>query len=372
MAVYIHIPFCKQLCAYCDFYFSVSLQRKEQMLNCLVKEMELKSQINTQQKSSTLYFGGGTPSVFSISYLKQLSEKAIDLFFAKFPEEFTIEANPDDLDETYLRGLKSIGVNRLSIGIQSFIDRDLKKMNRRHSAKQAFKSVEMAQQIGFNNISIDLIYGFPNMSINEWEYNLKSAISLGVQHVSAYHLSIESRSVFGKLAEKGLISPVDEDTSAKQYELLENELNNAGFTHYEISNFSLPGFASKHNSAYWTKQPYMGIGPSAHSYNGFYTRQSNVSNNIKYIESINNGIIPETVETLSETEYYNESIITAFRTNTGISLDMISAQFREKFLAKAEKHIKNGTVINHNCSYSIKPQYFLVSDNIISDFIVTG
>jgi len=369
--LYIHIPFCKQLCSYCDFYFSVSFQRKAEMLNCIIKEMEIRAedeQLEDNKEPYTLYFGGGTPTVYHADELKKLSDKAISLFFPDFPVEWTIEANPDDLTPDYLHRLANLGVNRLSIGIQSFIDRDLKVMRRRHNAKQAAESVKRAMDAGFNNISIDLIYGFPGMSQEEWEYNLDCAIALNVKHISAYHLSIENKTILGKMTAKGDLFPVDDEQSDLQYKLLEDKLQKAGFLHYEISNFALPDCFSRHNSAYWNKQQYIGIGPSAHSYDGNITRKNNVANNIKYIESIKNGIVPEEIETLSEKDCYNELLITSLRTSAGIDLKNIPERYRADFLKTVSKYLTSGRII-YDGKYKIPSKYFLISDSIISSMI---
>ncbi|MDR1169954.1 MAG: radical SAM family heme chaperone HemW [Prevotellaceae bacterium] len=371
--LYIHIPFCKQLCSYCDFYFSVSLARTAEMLNCMMKEMDIRAskgeQLYGTPEPCTLYFGGGTPTVYRAGELKRLSEKAVSLFFPQSPSEWTVEANPDDLTEDYLRQLAETGVNRLSIGIQSFIDRDLQAMRRRHSARQAAESVRRAKGAGFGNISIDLIYGFPGMSLKEWEYCLDRALELNVEHISAYHLSIESKTVLGKLRDRGEFSPVDDRLSDLQYKMLERKLQDAGYVHYEISNFALPGFFSRHNSAYWNRGQYIGIGPSAHSYDGKCTRKSNVANNIRYIESISRGVVPETVETLSEKDIYNESLITSLRTAHGLDLNTVPEIFRAGFLKKAARYLNSGRMTYTGRYYAIPSQYFLISDSIISDFI---
>jgi oxygen-independent coproporphyrinogen-3 oxidase len=316
----------------------------------------------------TLYFGGGTPTIYRVDELKRLSDKAISLFFPTFPLEWTVEANPDDLTDDYLRQLFGFGINRLSIGIQSFIDRDLQVMRRRHSACQAVESVHRAKNAGFSNISIDLIYGFPGMSLKEWEYNLDRAVELDIQHISAYHLSIENRTVLGKMRDKGTFRPIDDEMSDLQYKMLEKKLRDAGFVHYEISNFALPGFFSRHNSAYWNKQQYIGTGPSAHSYDGNITRKNNVANNIRYIESIKQGIVPEEIEILSEKDVYNETLITSLRTMSGLDLNAIPETFRAGFLEKAAKYLQSGRLV-YDGRYAIPSQYFLISDSIISDFI---
>jgi oxygen-independent coproporphyrinogen-3 oxidase len=330
--------------------------------------MEIKASKGELLKDSkepyTLYFGGGTPTVYSAGELKKLSDKAVSLFFPAFPVEWTVEANPDDLTADCLHQLADVGVNRLSIGVQSFIDRDLQIMRRRHSAQQAIESVERARNAGFDNIGIDLIYGFPGMDLKEWEYNLDRAIDLNVKHISAYHLSIENKTIIGKMRDKGEFHPVDDELSDLQYQMLENKLRDAGYLHYEISNFALPGFFSRHNSAYWNKQQYIGIGPSAHSYDGDFTRKNNVANNIKYIESIKKVTVPEEIEILSEKDVYNETLIFALRTANGLDLNSVSEIFKESFAKKAAKYLQSGRMI-YDGRYKIPPQYFLISDSII-------
>jgi oxygen-independent coproporphyrinogen-3 oxidase len=337
----------------------------------MIKEMEIKAskgELFAVSNEPTLYFGGGTPTVYGVDELKRLSDKAISLFFPAFPTEWTVEANPDDLTDDYLRQLFGLGINRLSIGIQSFIDRDLQIMRRRHSAQQAVESVYRAKNAGFENISIDLIYGFPGMSRKEWEYNLDCAVKLNVSHISAYHLSIEDKTVLGKMRDKGKFYPVDDELSDLQYKILEKKLQEAGFIHYEISNFALPGFFSRHNSAYWNRQQYIGIGPSAHSYDGNFIRKNNVANNIRYIESIKREIIPEEIEILSDKDVYNEILITSLRTAYGLDLNTVPEIFRAGFLKKAAKYLKSGRM-TYAGKYAIPSRYFLISDSIISDFI---
>lgn len=315
-----------------------------------------------------MYFGGGTPTVYPVTDIKRLSDNAISLFFDSFPDEWTIEANPDDLTEDYLAQLADIGVNRLSIGIQSFIDRDLLLMRRRHSARRGIEAIENARKAGFDNISLDLIYGLPGADADEWKYNLDTAVNLGVTHIAAYHLSIEQKTILGKMAAKGQIAPVDEEESVLQYEMLEEKLAKAGFVHYEVSNFALPGFFSRHNSAYWEGRDYIGAGPSAHSYDGRSTRKSNVANNPKYIEGIRRGVVPEETEILSEKDLYNEALITALRTARGLSPERIPESFAAEFRRKAEKYLDSQMLL-HEETYRIPTKYFLISDAIISDFI---
>lgn len=376
--VYIHIPFCKQLCTYCDFYFSVSLQRKNDILTALLREMDLReneaqyiTQANKQNGNiPTLYFGGGTPTVYSANELKQLADKALLLFLPNGVTEFTVESNPDDLTAEYLHSLKNIGVNRLSIGIQSFIDKHLQWMHRRHNAQQAIDSVKLAQQAGFNNITIDLIYGIPDMSMDEWAHNIQQAIALNVPHISAYHLTIEPKTILGRQHQRGLLKPIDDEISAQQYAMLEEALNAAGYIHYEISNFAKPGYFSAHNSSYWRQQPYIGIGPSAHSYNGSNLRKWNVANNKQYIEAIQLGENYYEDETLSVYDRYNEYILTSLRTLWGAELEVIKSLFGNSlyhfFLKQATPLIKSERLFCNNGIVCIPTEYFLISDSIIN------
>ncbi|MDR2467130.1 MAG: radical SAM family heme chaperone HemW [Prevotellaceae bacterium] len=369
--LYIHIPFCKRLCAYCDFHFSVSTARSGEMLSSLMREMELRAERGERLKNNggrTLYFGGGTPTIYPVADIKRLSDKALSLFFDSVPDEWTIEANPDDLTSEYLAQLADIGVNRLSVGIQSFIDRDLLMMRRRHSARQGIEAIENARKAGFDNISLDLIYGLPGADADGWNCNLETAVNIGVTHIAAYHLSIEHRTILGKMAAKGQIAPVDEEESVLQYEMLEEKLAKAGFVHYEVSNFALQGFFSRHNSAYWEGHDYIGVGPSAHSYDGLSMRKNNAANNPKYIESIGRGVVPEETERLSEKDRYNEALITALRTARGLSPERIPESFAAEFRRKAEKYLASQMLV-HEETYRIPTKHFLISDAIISDLI---
>lgn len=366
--IYIHIPFCKQLCTYCDFYFSVSLERKNEMLAALIRDMELQSESGISLlngKSATLYMGGGTPSVYNPDELLLLENKARSLFSPNGFNEWTVEVNPDDLSDGYLLGLRDIGVNRLSIGIQSFIDRDLQWMNRRHNAEKAYKAVEAAQKYGFKNLSIDLIYGLPQMSLSEWEYNINMALSLGVQHISAYHLILEEKTIIGTKAKKGLFTPIDDDISYQQYVILKKKLEDFGYIQYEVSNFALPTHESIHNSSYWFKEAYIGIGPSAHAYDGLYKRTQNIANNIRYIKGVMTNTKYRETELLNEVDNYNEYLLTALRTSTGINLNKIKEPFRSYFMDKAETDLKRGRLVENGDVVRIPSDLFFVSDGII-------
>lgn len=373
--IYIHIPFCKQLCYYCDFYFSVSLQRKDELLKALIREIEIRAKENDPAFSelSTIYIGGGTPTVYSPTELSLLINAIKANFSAESIIEFTVEANPDDLTPTYLEGLRKIGTNRLSIGIQSFIDRDLLWMNRRHTAQEAIESVKRSQRAGFSNISVDLIYGIPAMSTDEWRSNLETALSLDIQHLSAYHLTIEEKTVFGKRRKKGAIAEIDEEESERQFLLLRELTAKAGFEHYEVSNFAKAGKYGIHNSSYWKQQPYIGIGPSAHSYNG-EQRRWNVSNNIHYLEGVSSSGIFYEQEDLATSTKYNEYILTSLRTAWGIDIDYINQNFGAYYLSHIEKQIerflktkvlkKKGEVVK------ISSAHLFLLDNITSNLII--
>lgn len=341
------------------------------MLQTLQKELVLRSsELHELPSLSTLYIGGGTPTIYAPDELGVLIAKVKQLGGVERFSELTVEANPDDLTREYLDGLLSYGVNRLSIGIQSFIDRDLNWMNRRHSASQAVKAVKEAQQAGFKNISIDFIYGIPAMSLEEWESNIDGALSLGIQHISAYHLGIESRTVFGRRLEKGLLNLADEASSADQFLLLKERMETAGFEHYEISNFAKNATYGEHNSSYWQLQPYVGIGPSAHSFDG-KKRRWNVSNNKHYLDRIDTDEPFYEVEILDDQTGYNDYLLTSLRTKWGVSLSYVKQSFPSEFylylLNKANKHIKSSSLILVDDRIMLPSELFFISDSIIVD-----
>ena len=361
--VYIHIPFCRQICLYCDFYRSASLALKGEVLGAIDRELDARSGYLPVGSVRTLYFGGGTPSVCDPQEIGVLTEQVRRIWKVGKFEEATLEANPDDLTPQYLAEIRAAGVDRLSIGVQSFDDGHLSRMNRRHTADQAVRAVEDAQAAGFGNITIDLIYGLPWMTPAEWDANLWQAVSLGVQHISAYHLAIEPGTIFAK---RGL-APAGERTSRLHYDMLRRRLADAGFEHYEISNFARPGFKAVHNSLYWSGEHYLGAGPSAHSYNGM-TRQWNPAGNKQYLE----GAGPQS-ERLTETDRFNEMIMTRLRTADGLPVDevenLFSARHAQQIKAKAEPYIERGVMTcTPNGRLAIDPEYFLVSDSVISSF----
>lgn len=336
--LYLHIPFCKQACNYCDFHFSTTHNTKSAMLEAMRKEIGLRSDYLGTNQLSTIYFGGGTPSLLTGDELKGIFETINRNFSVDADAEITLEANPDDLTAQRLDEIRAAGVNRLSIGIQSFSDEDLKYLNRAHNAMQAYDAVRLAQDKGFDNISIDLIYGIPTLSEEQWEKNMETAFTLGVKHLSCYSLTVEPRTALAKLIRDRKIQEVDEEMSAIHFAMLMDRAAWAGFEHYEISNFAKPGNYSKHNTSYWNGEPYLGIGPSAHSYNKV-SRQWNISNNPQYIRSIDENIVPFEREDLSNEEKFNEYVLTSLRTIWGISLRKLFLEFGEKSAMEFQRNI---------------------------------
>ncbi|MCK7558881.1 radical SAM family heme chaperone HemW [Chitinophaga sedimenti] len=324
--IYIHIPFCKKACHYCNFYFSTSQQHRGEMTDCLLAEMDLQHHYLGDAPVSTLYFGGGTPSILPAGDVQRLLNKARSLFPVTDNPEITLEANPDDLTPEKLAELTAAGVNRLSIGIQSFFEDDLRWMNRAHNAEQAANCITEARKAGITNISIDLIYGGPTLTDERWAQNVAKAIELGVPHLSCYALTVEPGTALDHFIEKNKIEPIDPDRAARHLEMLMNWATAAGYEHYEISNFALPGWHSRHNSSYWKGTSYLGLGPSAHSFNGT-SRQWNVANNALYIQSIKQGQVPFEVETLTPVMMLNEFIMISLRTANGCDLSVVAERF---------------------------------------------
>ncbi|MEI7670074.1 MAG: radical SAM family heme chaperone HemW, partial [Pseudomonadota bacterium] len=320
--LYLHIPFCKQACTYCDFHFSTSMQQREELVDSLIKEIKFQADYLPEKKLDTIYFGGGTPSLLTIDELERIFESIQQYFTISSNAEITLEANPDDLTANYLCKLRHTPINRLSIGIQSFRDEDLKMMNRAHNAKQAKRVVPEAADMGFENLSVDLIYGIPDLKMEDWKKNLDTAIALPVNHLSCYCLTVEPRTALAWQVQKGISKAVDDDEAANQYEWLIEKTEIAGIPWYEVSNFGKPGFQSRHNSNYWNGIPYLGIGPSAHSFNG-RNRQWNIRNNPLYIKSINEGKVPLEAESLTTEQRFNETVLTSLRTRKGLSKESI-------------------------------------------------
>jgi oxygen-independent coproporphyrinogen-3 oxidase len=336
--IYIHIPFCKQACYYCDFHFSTSLKKKDELLEALAKEFQLRKNELQNQVIETIYFGGGTPSLLTYQELQFLISEVYKNYQVIKNPEITLEANPDDLSTQKINDLAASRINRLSIGIQSFFDDDLQSMNRAHSAEEAKKCLEEATK-QFDNITIDLIYGIPNMSREKWNKNLQMAFEFGVNHISSYALTVESKTALDSFIKKGTYPPIDEDLALQHFNHLIAETDKQGFVHYEISNFGKPDYFSKHNTSYWQGKPYLGFGPSAHSFNG-KERSWNVANNTKYIHAINSGNLPSTAETLSDRDRFNEYVMTGLRTIWGISLQNIENDFGAAYHVQLLKSIQ--------------------------------
>ncbi len=373
--IYIHIPFCKKLCFYCDFYHVVSVKDNSAFIDALLKEASIRKDYLENEPVSTIYLGGGTPSVFSIKELETILNTLYKLFKVTDDCEITIELNPDDVLSGYLEGLKSHNINRISLGIQSWRDSDLKLMNRRHDSAQAVIALKETLAAGFENVTIDLIYGIPGMTLKEWESNLDFSFSFDIKHLSAYHLTFEEGTVFGKMLEKGMISEIDEDDSAAQFNLLVEKAESAGFIQYEISNFGKPGFFSIHNSNYWKQVSYLGLGPSAHSFNG-YSRQWNVRNLKGYIKSVNAGKSFFESEELDTKTRFNEYIMTSLRTMWGIDLEYVEGMFEKEgydYVMNLAGKFKNyGLMKLEKKSLVLTNQGKLISDNIISEFMMPG
>ena len=321
--IYIHIPFCKQACHYCDFHFSTSLQYKDQLVEALVQEIKLQKNYLGGETIDTIYFGGGTPSLLDESEIGLLINTITSLHSVASGAEITLEANPDDLGKAKLQALRQTPINRFSIGIQSFFDDDLQWMNRVHRAAEAESAVKRAQDLGFENITVDLIYGYPLLTDQKWKFNTEKVFELQVPHVSAYSMTVEPRTALASFIKQKKQPAMNDEQSAAQFTYLMNAMQTKGFEHYEISNFCKPGFYSRHNSNYWRGVKYLGIGPSAHSYNG-ETRQWNIANNTKYLQGLGLGNIPAETEVLSETDKLNEYIMTSLRTSWGLDLDKLN------------------------------------------------
>jgi putative oxygen-independent coproporphyrinogen III oxidase len=336
--IYIHIPFCKQACYYCDFHFSTSLKRKEEMLKAMVKELMMRKGELKNGKIETIYFGGGTPSLLTIKELQLLMEIIYNNYTVVGNAEITLEANPDDLSAEKIDALSKTKINRLSIGIQSFFDDDLQFMNRAHTAKESKNCLTEALPY-FDNITIDLIYGVPNMSNEKWLANLQTAFEFGVPHISSYALTVEEKTALHNFIKKGKVSPVDENLALQHFNSLVDEAEKQGFVHYEISNFGKPKYFSKHNKSYWQGLHYLGIGPSAHSFNGF-ERSWNVSNNSRYIKELSENKLPSETEILSVNNRINEYIMTGLRTIWGVSFQKIKDDFGLDYLVHFQKNIQ--------------------------------
>ncbi|MFO7934035.1 MAG: radical SAM family heme chaperone HemW [Bacteroidales bacterium] len=368
--IYIHVPFCRQACHYCDFFFTVSLRSKTLFVNSLLKEISMRGHRYPDWSVETLYLGGGTPSLLSPSELGSILDAVDSRFSFREGAERTIECNPEDLDQTYLRELRKRGFNRISIGIQSFRKKELELMHRTHDPGQGERAVMEAAEQGFDNITIDLIYGVPGQTIREWEQNLSRALSLPVTHLSAYHLTFEPGTVFDHWRKKGRLIPVQDEESEKMYRLLRESAMKEGFDHYEISNFARNGKRSFHNLIYWSGKPYLGFGPSAHSFEGA-TRSWNISSLKGYLEGITRGRPVVEQEELTVSEQYHDYLITSLRTRWGAGRDHIKILFGEEisdhFERVSGKFIREGSMWQTEGKVGIRPEKWLISDHIIRE-----
>ncbi len=375
--IYVHIPFCRQACTYCNFHFSTSLSRKGAMLEALTKEIALQRNWLEGAPVDTIYIGGGTPSLLSADELSRLFESLIDTFSIGALKECTLEANPDDLSIPWLRELRRTPVDRLSIGIQSFREEDLRYMNRAHNAQQSDYALKAAQDAGYTNLSIDLIYGTPGLSDADWKRNLTKMASLEIPHFSAYALTVEEgTALHHSIAKKGA-APVDAAQSAGQAGILMDEAPALGYEQYEISNFAKPGCYALHNTSYWQGTPYLGLGPSAHSFNGRNVRQWNVSNNAQYIHSvIEGGKVPFEQELLTPVQRLNEYIMTSLRTMWGCDLDKVSAEWgretSEHLAASARAYISEGKMILEGQKLILTASGKLFADGIAGELFFSG
>lgn len=371
--IYIHIPFCRQKCYYCDFYKTVNTTLTAPFIQALKSEIQQRKTYLNGQIIKTIYFGGGTPSVLKENELADILTFLHREFQISNDVEITFEANPDDLTSVYLQSIYNLGINRLSIGIQSFNDFLLQKMNRRHSSKQAVDCVENAVKTGITNISVDLIYGLPELTQTEWKASLNQVFQLPVHHLSAYHLTYNEGTAFYTWLKKGTLKELKESESIMQFELLIAEAEKHGFEQYEISNFAKDKLYSKHNSSYWLGKDYLGFGPSAHSFNS-KKRRWNISNVESYIKSIKNNKSYFEEEILSEKEKYNEYILTRIRTIWGVSIDFIQSKFGDEkannFLKNIQKYKTSNLVIEKNKQFTLTKKGLFISDEIMTDLMI--
>jgi len=373
--IYIHIPFCKKICSYCDFYRIILPEDYSLFIDALLSEAEMRQKYLADEVISTIYFGGGTPSVLSLEEIRRILDRLSDLFTIDNYCERTIELNPDDIDPSYLNGIRKLGFNRVSLGIQSWRDKDLILLNRRHNAEQAEKALTDTFNAGFENVTVDLIYGIPGMSSLDWISNLDKTFSFDIKHLSAYHLTIEPETTFGKMKKKGKLSEIDEEESANQFNILIEKAEKAGFMQYEISNFGKEGYFSRHNTSYWKQINYLGLGPSAHSFNN-YSRQWNIKNVKNYINSIRNNKSFYEGEELTTKTRFNEYIMTSLRTMWGIDLDFVERVFEKEgydyIINTAGKFKDYGLMKQENKNLILTTQGKMISDNIISEFMMPG
>ncbi|MAR22034.1 MAG: coproporphyrinogen III oxidase [Flavobacteriales bacterium] len=368
--IYIHIPYCKKKCVYCDFYFKINTDDMHEMINCIIKELVRRKKYVKTSRINTIYFGGGTPSILTEKEIKKILSTIYDNYKVCEKPEITLEANPDDLNMKKIANFFNVGVNRLSIGVQSFNDDDLIFLNRNHSREDAISSIKTAQKIGFKNISADLMYGLPNQSLNDWEDNLNLLFDLNIQHLSAYMLTLEKKTKLFEYVKKNKVKMTDDTTVINQYYSLLNIAKKNNFVQYEISNFAKDNVFSKHNTSYWQNKLFLGIGPSAHSFN-YESRRWNIASNKKYIEKLNTNNIYFEEEILTINQQYNEYVLTNLRTMWGININVIKSRFGSKFASHTIKMMQKWNEkkyiheSNENVVLTDKGSVF--ADKIISD-----
>lgn len=370
--IYVHIPFCKTRCIYCDFYSTTRSDLKQRYINALCKELTMRRNYLKNEAVRTIYFGGGTPSQLGEEDFRQVFDTLSDAYGLDTCEEITLEANPDDLTEDYAAMLSRLPFNRISMGIQTFDDATLRLLNRRHNAGQAIEAVGRCRRHGFRNISIDLIYGLPGETDERWEHDLRQAIALDVEHISAYHLTYEEGTPLYQMLQTHRINEVDEDSSVRFFTTLMDTLSTFGYEHYEISNFCKPGYHSRHNTSYWQGIPYLGCGPSAHSFDK-HSREWNIPSLKKYISSIESKDRLYEKEELSLTTHYNEYIMTSLRTRRGIDLPTLRTRFSQALsdycTSMATPYLKSGKLKQQDNHLQLTREGIFVSDGIISDLM---
>lgn len=370
--IYIHIPFCKQACHYCDFHFSTNLQLMEVMMDSITVELKLRKDYLKGEAVDTVYFGGGTPSLVPAEYLGKILDQIAQLFPSR-KQEVTLEANPDDLNPQALANWRSLGIDRLSLGIQSFQDQILKAYNRAHTSKEATQAIQLARAAGFEKFSIDLIYGYPHTDHQLWKLDLEEALRLDPGHLSAYSLTIEPKTTFGNWTKKGKFSPAEDEFVAQQFEWLQERCDKAGYLQYEISNFSRPNQAAIHNSNYWKRSPYLGIGPSAHSFDGS-SRGFNPSSNASYTKALSAGALPFVLEQLTPTESINEEILTGLRTQWGLDTGSLADRYHLDILeikkGPISKLTELGMIHTLGKTLTLTRKGQLLADSIASDIFI--
>lgn len=370
--IYIHIPFCKKRCTYCDFYTEVAPKLIPDLIDSIVKELKIRNKYLKNEDIQTIYFGGGTPSVLNKHQFELIFDTIYSIYNISKNAEITFEANPDDLTSEFLASISSLPFNRISIGIQSFDDRDLKRINRRHTGQDAINAVKNAQIAGFNNISIDLIYGLPEQTIVDWKKQLEIAFSLNVQHISSYGLTFEKGTALWKQREKGKVQIIDDDTMNEMYQILITEMTKNDFEAYEISNFALPNYRSRHNTSYWKQEAYIGLGPSAHSYD-ISSRQWNVSSITKYVNAIQNGTSFFEREILTANDRYNDFIMVSLRTSDGIDIELLEKEFGIDYLnfclENVQKFIDTKKVNFHLNRLTLSKEGIQISNLIIMELM---